>query len=266
MTRIWRVLALITAVGACEGRELAVFDVSSGAPTGGSALSGSGGSGGTGGSGATGGSGGAVAEVGGGGASLAGTSAGGNDVTAGGGAGGSTGGGGNGGDSSSSGGGSGGCVGDFDCDGGWLCEKRGCDEPFGECVPWPAICERDPDPVCGCDGVTYWNDCVRLSSRSHPQLAGKGQCRANACTCNVGSDCKVPYASCSHLMAPGESCGHGTGSCWVLPPRCYPSNDDKVWRECRPPDQPPPPFCVDTCLAIRSERPHVELSLSEDCN
>lgn len=253
MKRAWRLLALVTALGGCEGRELAVFDVSAGAPAAGTASSGASGT---------------TAEVGGGGSSSAGTTAGSSPETSGGGgAGGSLSSAGDGGDPSSSGAGPRPCAEDFDCGGGWVCEKPGCDVPFGQCVPWPAYCPNDPDPVCGCDGVTYWNDCVRLSSPSHPPLAELGQCRATACTCSVGTDCNVPYASCSHLMAPGEMCGRGTGSCWVLPPRCRPSSDPKLWRECRPPDQgPPPPFCVDTCLAIQSERPHAELRRSDTCN
>jgi hypothetical protein len=110
--------------------------------------------------------------------------------------------------------------------------------------------------VCGCDGVTYWNDEIR---RYHGgTLASLGECRADACACQIGADCLVPFASCSHILPPGEMCGHGTGSCWLLPPQCVPTGDPMHYRECRPPgsSEPPPP-CVDTCLAIRSEKPHV---------
>lgn len=156
------------------------------------------------------------------------------------------------------------CQSTEDCSPGWLCDKPECLVTAGSCVPWPAICSPNPDPVCGCDGVTYWNDCIRLRSeaqRSHP-----GQCRTTACACETAGDCKVPYASCSHLRAPGDMCGRGMGACWVLPPQCEPSVDSKMWRECKPPDTGPPAPCVDTCRAIASERPYAEPLRGDTCN
>ena len=159
------------------------------------------------------------------------------------------------------------CGDDVDCMPGWQCEKQGCSEPTGVCVPWPVFCQPNPAPVCGCDGVTYWNDCIRL--RSHARLAAFDQCRATACTCEVGLDCVVPagtYASCSHLMPSGATCGHGSGACWVLPSQCDPSADFRMWRECKPPDPGEPPACVDTCTAIASEHSYAELHRGDTCN
>jgi len=159
------------------------------------------------------------------------------------------------------------CGDDGDCMLGWQCEKQGCAEVTGVCVPWPALCPPNPAPVCGCDGVTYWNDCIRL--KSHARLAAFDQCRATACTCEVGLDCVVPpgtYASCSHLLPSGAICGHGSGACWVLPPQCDPTADSRMWRECRPPDPGEVPACVDTCTAIASEHSYVELHRGDTCN
>jgi hypothetical protein len=158
------------------------------------------------------------------------------------------------------------CGSDQDCMPGWLCEKPGCDAATGNCVPWPPFCQPEPAPVCGCDGVTYWNDCIRLQAPSHTQLQSADQCRANACTCEVGADCMVPYASCSHLLPPGATCGHGMGACWVLPPQCPLNTDFKMWRECRPPDAGQPPACLDTCNAIATEHSYAELHRGDMCN
>jgi hypothetical protein len=185
--------------------------------------------------------------------------------TAGGGAGGSSdsnGGGGNGGGGSGGNGGNGGnggmvCGSNADCPQGWFCEKASCADPTGSCDLRPSKPKLDYEPVCGCDGVTYWNDVTRREAGM--TLLQADQCSTTARPCNDGSDCGFDFYSCARLVSRGEQCVPlSEGACWLLPPDCPdPRSDPEVWQECRPPIQGvPPPPCVDTCRAIRSQHPH----------
>ncbi len=106
-----------------------------------------------------------------------------------------------------------------------LCDLRSCaDGASGVCVPRPAECVAVEDPVCGCDGVTYSNDCERL--RSGAALAYTGACGSGTLCggtagfrCPAGETCDVrdcrPHASgtcvpvsdsCETLYAPVCGC------------------------------------------------------------
>jgi hypothetical protein len=251
----------LVALGGCEGHEIAVFDVPPGGAAGSMSAAPS------------------VSAAGNGGVSggegnpgIAGSVAGGGSDP--GGAAGATGGGGSGGGGSPDLGGYGGvsggsagaagaagsagaattpCTTKAECPENWRCEKPGCAATQGTCEPPIVFVPPEPLPVCGCDGVTYWNDAVRRQADA--TLDQPGECHDSACACEVGADCKVPFASCSHLI-PGDQCGRGIGACWVLPQQCPPSASAD-WRECKPPDSgAPPPPCVDMCSAIASEKPY----------
>jgi Kazal-type serine protease inhibitor domain len=66
------------------------------------------------------------------------------------------------------------------CDAGLWCQKppNTCRifDGFGKCARVPKFCFRIFRPVCGCDGKTYPNDCVR--QRAQVQLAHTGRCRS----------------------------------------------------------------------------------------
>jgi hypothetical protein len=52
-----------------------------------------------------------------------------------------------------------------------MCESPG---SAGECTPVPVGCDDYWDPVCGCNGMTYPNDCERQAALV--QLLYRGPC------------------------------------------------------------------------------------------
>ncbi len=95
------------------------------------------------------------------------------------------------------------------CGGGSVCEypPLECGEPDAEgvCVSIPDGCPDFEDPVCGCDGVTYLNDCERLAAGA--QLEHFGACRAdcvsNPNVCDSDEQCVAVGFGCSD-QGPGE--------------------------------------------------------------
>ena len=65
------------------------------------------------------------------------------------------------------------------CDAGLFCDVTGpCDAetPPGVCVKVPVACPKERKPVCGCNGVTFANNCERQMQKI--QKDHDGECAA----------------------------------------------------------------------------------------
>ena len=146
-----------------------------------------------------------------------------------------------------------------------------CEGPFGACYD-PGVtgwCEAIPmecpdllDPVCGCDGITYANDCQRM--QAEVWALRSGDCLEEPClrgdptgVCGRDAFCEGPEGMCDVIggagwcREPDDSCG------WLWDPVCgcdhetYPNDCERQkegvwldrWGECD--DDPPPP--IRTC-------------------
>jgi hypothetical protein len=145
------------------------------------------------------------------------------------------------------------CASNADCQPTAYCDKAGCTDASGSCRLRPLLCDSNSSPDCGCDGVTYWNDCLR--KQSGVASATDGECTTAAATCISpdASDCPVVGASCARLLPRGPDCSEDTiGACWMLPADCPPVlGSTERWRACSAANA-----CDDTCVAIRSGEPH----------
>lgn len=148
------------------------------------------------------------------------------------------------------------CSSPADCAPGLFCDKHHCEDAVGTCDVLPAFCDDAAKPVCGCDGITYMNDCLR-------HAAGVTRASDGECPGGVAAPCGGPLgpcppgAVCVQLLPPSfdpRMCPPEIrGTCWVAPATCPPSATSDRWNGCGPGGD----RCVDTCAAIKSGVPHV---------
>ncbi len=88
----------------------------------------------------------------------------------------------------------------------------------GQCRKRPRLCPDRYDPVCGCDGNTYDNNC--LANLAGTTIAQSGECDSGPVECNDGSDCGR-----NEFCVKDESeCG-GKGICERKPQLCLIQHD-----------------------------------------
>jgi hypothetical protein len=148
------------------------------------------------------------------------------------------------------------CSDTMECSPAAYCAKPWCGASQGRCEPRPVECGEDAGTMCGCDGVNYWNDCLRR--QSGVATSTPGECPAQvAYSCGGFRGMACPPAAgtfCARLdPAASGSCDPGVpGVCWVLPRQCPVDDAGALWESCGS----RPPMCVGKCEAIRAERPY----------
>lgn len=142
------------------------------------------------------------------------------------------------------------CTADGGCSAGDYCDLLGC--KGGTCKVRPTAPSLDFAPVCGCDGVTYWNS---------EQAAANGVSAGRSGECVGGGSAPPPPGSCTrfdpscptgthcvlHLLA-GFSCDAPdvSGQCWYIPSGATCPSGGGGYRDCTTSK------CTNLCGAIRS--------------
>lgn len=166
------------------------------------------------------------------------------------------------------------CVDSSTCPTGYYCSLPTCGALTGGTCELPdTVCPSNEDPWCGCDQVTYFNDCLRRANGVSSST--KGPCLSFGLPCGGGG----PGPGGSGGPSPGGSSGgglgspgvcpegalcaqlggptHGTcdhpipGTCWVIPANCASTTPNDYWDSCNGTGD-----CLDTCDAIRNGGPH----------
>lgn len=114
-----------------------------------------------------------------------------------------------------------GCRGPEDCGPNQMCDFIGCAaDRTGRCVPSPTFCNGAADEVCGCDGLKYFNECLRRSAR-----VAKDESCAQLDPCDRNTPCPAGPTGrtyCSHLLTRSQCSrpNQAMRACYVMPESC----------------------------------------------
>lgn len=170
------------------------------------------------------------------------------------------------------------CVrsdGGTDCPNGFFCSTPTCTSTAGTCEAIPGVnsCTDDYAPECDCNGVSYFNGCLRRAAGQRVASSASCdstfpmmpfQCRppraegappggepSRACPLETSS-CSFVFSISSEFADAGidfrdlicrSPVASVVGTCWVLPATC-PSSSAAHLRTCSG-------QCIDACVAIR---------------
>lgn len=136
------------------------------------------------------------------------------------------------------------CRTNDDCPGDSFCDRAACTDVEGVCTVRPPVCtDADTRPECGCDGVVYWNRCLREASGV--SLAKQDLLCPQPRRCSATTPCPDD-AWCAFIIHP-DQCGMPLeGACFALPDTC--EHDDVFeFAACGAPQQ-----CITACPALKS--------------
>jgi hypothetical protein len=145
------------------------------------------------------------------------------------------------------------CADKDDCAAGSFCSKATCSDTTGTCQRI-LVCDGQPElPVCGCDAITYYNDCLRQAAGIVASTPDECSDNIQPCSSDGSLACPDPTTQMCALLIPskGPCPPELFGTCWVIPASCptTPEGTDR-WNACDQADQTD--HCLDTCDAIRS--------------
>ncbi len=140
-----------------------------------------------------------------------------------------------------------------DCKPKEYCKVAACAAAGGTCTARPEA-NGDPNAVCGCDNVSYWNESTAARDFA-TNIKSAGACPpASAVRCTAGGAAKCEGTRACNLEVPSQnSCGTVAsflGTCWGVP---FPANCAAPavgYAVCNQGNR-----CINPCNAIKDEKP-----------